>query len=71
MRSYSERYACAIKYEWTKLHLAFINLLLQVLGILSEPVDEARAHSVTYSVFFLIVGCIVGLAMFLQVLFLF
>jgi hypothetical protein len=39
----------------------------QVLGILAEPVEQARAHSITYSILFLVVGCIVGLAMFLQV----
>ena len=40
----------------------------QVLGILAEPVETARAHSITYSILFLVVGCIVGLAMFLQVI---
>ena len=39
----------------------------QVLGILAEPVPAARAQSITYSILFLVVGSIVGLAMFLQV----
>lgn len=40
--------------------------LPQVLGILSDPIDEARIHSITYSALFVVVGVVVGLSMFLQ-----
>jgi ABC-type multidrug transport system fused ATPase/permease subunit len=39
----------------------------EVLGLLSKPIDVAREESVFYSIMFLVVGVVVGLAMFLQV----
>lgn len=39
----------------------------EVLGILSKPVDIARSESVFYAIMFLVVGVVVGLAMFMQV----
>ena len=38
----------------------------EVLGVLSKDVGTARSDSVTYSIWFLVVGVVVGLAMFLQ-----
>ena len=39
----------------------------EVLGLLSQPIDTARSESVFYSIMFLVVGVVVGAAMFFQV----
>ena len=38
----------------------------EVLGVLSKDVETARSDSIFYSFMFLVVGVVVGLAMFLQ-----
>ena len=39
----------------------------QVLGVLSEDLSEARSQSEFYALMFLLVGIVVGAAMFLQI----
>ena len=39
----------------------------EVLGLLSDPVEAARNESIWYSLMFLVLGVVVGLAMFIQI----
>ena len=39
----------------------------EVLGLLSDPVEAARNESIWYSLMFLLLGVVVGLAMFIQI----
>ncbi|XP_040579247.1 ATP-dependent translocase ABCB1 isoform X1 [Lepeophtheirus salmonis] len=45
----------------------YAHLFGEVLGVLSKSIEEARVNSITYSMYFLLVGIIVGFSMFMQI----